>query len=216
MRGSIGRAGPRVPVAAAAAVPTRRVAGVDEAGRGPLAGPVCAAAVILDPRAKPVGLADSKTLSASQREALVVAIEQQAVAWAVAWASAAEIDAINILQATLLAMHRAVQQLRPPPDLVLVDGNRLPPALPCAARALVGGDRRSAAISAASILAKVARDRHMLQLEQAFPGYGFARHKGYPTPAHLAALRRLGPCGEHRRSFAPVRTLVGNGGTAQA
>jgi len=184
------------------------VAGVDEAGRGPLAGPVCAAAVILDPLVVPAGLADSKTLSARRREALVMAIEQQALAWAIAWASVAEIDAMNILQATLLAMRRAVLQLCPQPDLVLVDGNRLPTRLPGPARAVVGGDRRIAAISAASILAKVARDRHMQRLEEVFPGYGFAGHKGYPTRAHLAALRQLGPCPEHRRSFAPVRLLL--------
>lgn len=184
------------------------VAGVDEAGRGPLAGPVCAAAVILDPTRLPVGIADSKALPAAVREQLASEIEQTAVACAVAFASAAEIDAINILQATLLAMRRAVLALTPAPAQVLIDGNRCPDGLPCPARAIVRGDRSVAAISAASILAKVARDRLLVAFEARYPGYGFGQHKGYPTKAHLAALARLGPCPEHRRTFGPVRAIL--------
>ncbi|KAA6184809.1 ribonuclease HII [Thiohalocapsa marina] len=183
-------------------------AGVDEAGRGPLAGPVCAAAVLLDPGAIPVGLDDSKRLSASARERLYGEIERQALSCAIAWASAEEIDRLNILQASLLAMRRAVLALRPSPEVVLVDGNRCPDGLPCPARAIVGGDALEPAISAASILAKVARDRAMLALDARYPDYGFAQHKGYPTRLHLQALERLGPCPEHRRSFGPVRRLL--------
>lgn len=182
------------------------IAGVDEAGRGPLAGPVCAAAVILDP-ARPIpGLDDSKRLSQKRREALESAIQAQSLAWSVAWASAAEIDAINILQASLLAMTRAVAALDPRPGRVLVDGNRTLDC-GCPAEAIIGGDGLVPAIGAASILAKVARDRLMRGLDETYPGYGFAIHKGYPTAAHREALRRLGPCPEHRRSFAPVRVL---------
>lgn len=185
-----------------------RVAGVDEAGRGPLAGPVAVAAVILDP-ARPIpGLGDSKALSEARREALAPLIRAQALAWHLEWVSPAEIDRLNILQATLAGMARALRALRPGPTSALVDGNRLPRDLPCPAQALVKGDAREPAIMAASILAKVARDAHMRALEQRFPGYGFAVHKGYPTPEHLEALRRLGPCAEHRRSFAPVRVLM--------
>lgn len=184
------------------------VAGVDEAGRGPLAGPVCAAAVILRPGRVPVGLDDSKRLTAALREALVPEIESSAQAWAVAWASIAEIDSLNILHASLLAMRRAVQALGITPTLALVDGNRCPDGLPCVARPLVGGDGLEPAISAASILAKVARDREMCRLDREHPEYGFARHKGYGTPEHLAALRRHGPCAIHRRSFAPVRASL--------
>jgi len=181
-------------------------AGVDEAGRGPLAGPVCAAAVILDP-ARPIpGLGDSKQLSAKRREALELAIQTRSLAWAVAWASAAEIDAINILQASLLAMTRAVAALQRRPVLVLVDGNRAPDC-GCAVQTIVGGDGLIPAIGAASILAKVARDRLMCQLDETYPGYGFAAHKGYPTAAHREALRRLGPCPQHRLTFAPVRAV---------
>ncbi len=183
-------------------------AGVDEAGRGPLAGPVCAAAVILDPACIPPGLDDSKRLSEAAREALVPMIEQQARAWAIAWASVEEIDRLNILQATMLAMRRALTALEPPPALALVDGNRCPDGLTCAARPVVGGDALEPAISAASILAKVARDREMHRLDTFYPQYGFARHKGYGTKAHLTALRHHGPCDEHRRSFAPVRRLL--------
>jgi ribonuclease HII len=180
------------------------VAGVDEAGRGPLAGPVVAAAVILDELQPIAGLADSKRLGPRTRERLYDEIRARSLACCIAQASAAEIDALNILQATLLAMRRAVDGLRLRPALVLVDGNRLP-ALPMRAQAVVGGDARVLAISAASILAKVHRDRLCDALHQAHPQYGFATHKGYPTPEHLAALRSHGPCAEHRRSFAPVR-----------
>ena len=180
-----------------------RVAGVDEAGRGPLAGPVCAAAVVLDPRRPIAGLRDSKRLSAAARERLHDAIVTQSLCWAVAWAGVDEIDRLNILQATLLAMRRAVLGLRLPPTLVLVDGRQVP-ALPVPARALVGGDDLEPAISAASILAKVRRDRICAELHARHPGYGFDIHKGYPTAAHLEALRRLGPCAEHRHSYAPV------------
>ncbi len=185
------------------------IAGVDEAGRGPLAGPVSAAAVILDPARPIVGLADSKTLSASRRESLASAIREAALAWSVAWASAEEIDQLNILRASLLAMQRAVAALTPRPMGVLVDGKHCP-EVGCEVQALVGGDGSVAAISAASILAKVARDQHMCELDRRFPGYGFAIHKGYPTRDHLAALRELGPCSEHRRSFGPVRKLLGS------
>ena len=179
------------------------VAGVDEAGRGPLAGPVVAAAVVLDDMRPIRGLNDSKKLSAAQRERLFDAVMAQALCTSVAVASAEEIDQLNILQATLLAMRRAVQGLRLRPNLVLVDGNRLP-VLDIRAEAIVKGDAKVAAISAASILAKVTRDRWCHELDARFPQYGFATHKGYGTAAHLAALREHGPCPEHRRSFAPV------------
>lgn len=180
------------------------IAGVDEAGRGPLAGPVAAAAVILD-AAQPInGLADSKQLSAATREKLAAEIRKRSCAWSVAFASVEEIDRLNILQASLLAMQRAVAGLALAPTLVLVDGNRAP-ILPCTARAIVRGDVTEAAISAASILAKVARDALLDELDGVYPAYGFARHKGYPTPAHLAALAAHGPCPVHRMSFAPVR-----------
>ncbi|ESQ13900.1 MAG TPA: ribonuclease HII [Chromatiaceae bacterium] len=184
------------------------IAGVDEAGRGPLAGPVCAAAVILDSRRIPAGLDDSKRLSERKREQLVPQIQAIALGWSIAWASAAEIDQINILQASLLAMRRAVQMLEPEPTLVLVDGNHCPTGLTCPARAIIGGDALEPAISAASILAKTARDREMQRLHQCYPEYGFERHKGYPTKAHLQALRQHGICPEHRRSFRPVRSLL--------
>lgn len=179
------------------------VAGVDEAGRGPLAGPVVAAAVILDERQPIAGLADSKKLSAARREALYDEIRAKALCCCVAQASVEEIDRLNILQATLLAMQRAVAGLRLKPGLVLVDGNRLP-LLEMRAEAIVKGDAKVAAISAASILAKVTRDRGLELLDQRYPQYGFARHKGYGTAEHLQALRLHGPCPEHRRSFAPV------------
>jgi len=184
------------------------VAGVDEAGRGPLAGPVCAAAVILHPERVPAGLDDSKRLSAARREELAPRIEADALAWAIGWASVAEIDRLNILQAALLAMRRAVLGLTRTPTSVLVDGNRCPGGMPCPARGIIGGDATEPAISAASILAKVARDRLMVQLHERWPDYGFERHKGYPTPAHLEALRRHGACPEHRTSFAPVRAVL--------
>jgi ribonuclease HII len=181
----------------------RLIAGVDEAGRGPLAGPVCAAAVILDPLRPIAGIGDSKKLSPARRERLEPLIREQALAWSIAWASAEEIDRINILQATLLAMRRAVESLQIRPERVLIDGNRCP-ELDIAAEAIVGGDGSVPAIGAASILAKVARDRFMLELDAECPGYGFAKHKGYPTREHLDAIERLGPCRWHRLSFAPL------------
>jgi len=184
------------------------VAGVDEAGRGPLAGPVSAAAVILNPERPIAGLDDSKRLTPKRRALLELEIQDEALAWAVAFASVEEIDRINILQASLLAMSRAVEALVVTPQRALVDGNRCP-RLACAAEAVVGGDGSVPVIGAASILAKVARDREMLLLDARYPGYGFARHKGYPTREHMAALRELGPCERHRRSFRPVRELLG-------
>lgn len=180
------------------------LAGVDEAGRGPLAGPVVAAAVILDEASPIAGLADSKVLTERRREQLFDEIRAKALCCSIAQASPAEIDEFNILQATMLAMRRAVEGLRLVPALVLVDGNRLPP-LKVAAEAVVGGDAKVAAISAASILAKVTRDRWCADLHREFPQYGFDAHKGYPTPDHLRALFLHGPCPQHRRSFAPVR-----------
>ena len=179
------------------------VAGVDEAGRGPLAGPVVAAAVILDDLHPIAGLADSKKLSPAKRERLYDEIRAKALCCSVAEASVEEIDRLNILQATLLAMRRAVEGLRLKPAKVLVDGNRLPP-LPMLAEAIVKGDSKVAAISAASILAKVTRDRWCAQYHAEFPAYGFDGHKGYGTAEHLAALRLHGPCPQHRKSFAPV------------
>jgi len=183
------------------------ICGVDEAGRGPLAGPVYAAAVILDPSRPIAGLADSKKLSARKRERLALEIRANACAWAVAEATVEEIDRLNILQATLLAMARSVAALMPQPLEVLIDGNRCPD-LPLPARAIVGGDATVAEISAASILAKTARDAEMLRLHAQFPQYGFDRHFGYGTAQHLAALRLNGPSACHRRSFAPVRELL--------
>jgi ribonuclease HII len=183
------------------------VAGVDEAGRGPLAGPVMAAAVILDPARPIAGLRDSKQLSPAQRETLAGEIRSRALAWAVAWADHEEIDRINILQATLLAMARAVAALALEPTAVLVDGNRCPP-LRQPVTAIVKGDSSVPSISAASILAKVERDAAMCRLDALYPGYGFAVHKGYPTAQHLEALDTLGPCSVHRRSFGPVRRCL--------
>ena len=183
------------------------VAGVDEAGRGPLAGPVVAAAVVLDPENPIPGLADSKRLSPGRRERLAEEIRRDACGWALGRAEPAEIDAMNILRATLLAMQRAVEALSVYPDQVLVDGRDCP-RFACAVEAIVGGDDRIPSISAASILAKVERDREMVELDQLFPGYGFARHKGYPTRAHVAALERLGVSPVHRVSFGPVRRLI--------
>lgn len=183
------------------------IAGVDEAGRGPLAGPVAAAAVILAPTVDITGLRDSKKLSPRQRTRLAVEIRTQALAWAVGWADSAEIDRLNILQASLLAMQRAVQALVFTPQKVLVDGNRAP-TFACVAEAIVKGDDKVAAISAASILAKVERDSLMQRFDQDFPVYGFGVHKGYPTAAHLAALAVHGACPIHRRSFAPVRRCL--------
>ena len=183
------------------------LAGVDEAGRGPLAGPVVAAAVILDPRQPIAGLADSKKLTARRRERLYDEICAKALCCSIAEASVAEIDTINILQATLLAMQRAVAGLRLPPAKVLVDGNRLP-TLGVLAEAIVDGDATVPAISAASILAKVQRDRWCAEVDAQWPQYGFAAHKGYGTAAHLAALRAHGACEHHRRSFAPVAAVL--------
>ncbi|AVS61729.1 ribonuclease HII [Paracidovorax avenae] len=187
--------------------PPGLVAGVDEAGRGPLAGPVVAAAVILDELQPIDGLADSKTLTAARREALFDEIRAKALCCSVAEATVEEIDTLNILQATMLAMRRAVAGLRLKPVRVLVDGNRLPP-LDVPAEAIVKGDALVQAISAASILAKVTRDRWCAQLHQAYPQYGFASHKGYGTAEHMAALQAHGACPEHRRSFAPVAAAV--------
>lgn len=183
------------------------ICGVDEAGRGPLAGPVVAAAVILDPAQPIAGLADSKKLSAARREKLAIEIRAKARAWHVAQASVEEIDRLNILQATLLAMQRAVAGLGVVPAEVLIDGNRCP-VLSMPARAIVGGDASVAEISAASILAKTVRDAGMMALHDRYPDYGFDRHKGYGTAVHLAALQRHGPCPEHRRSFAPVQEAL--------
>jgi len=186
---------------------TGLLAGVDEAGRGPLVGNVVAAAVILDGERPIAGLRDSKKLSPARREKLALEIRQYARAWAVVSVSAGEIDSINILQATLSAMRQAVERLDIRPDHVFIDGNRCPPlAMP--ATAIVKGDDRVAEISAASILAKVARDAQMDELHRQYPQYGFDRHKGYPTKAHIAALAEHGPCPEHRRSYAPVRRAV--------
>ncbi len=184
------------------------IAGVDEVGRGPLAGPVFAAAVILDPCRNIRGLADSKVLTATRREELDVKIRANAIAWSLGVASVEEIDSINILQASLLAMQRAVAGLPLMPHLALIDGNRCP-QLDCPSMAIIKGDQKVNAISAASIIAKVARDRQMLMLDAVYPGYGFAGHKGYPTPAHVRALQALGVSPVHRRSFAPVRQLIG-------
>jgi ribonuclease HII len=186
-------------------------AGVDEAGRGPLAGPVVVAAVILDPAHPIAGLDDSKKLSEKKREALYPQIVERALAHCVVVVEAEEIDRLNIFQATMAGMSRAVAGLAPAAHEALVDGNKLPRDLPCPGRAIVGGDALEPAIGAASILAKVTRDRLMVALESIHPGYGFAVHKGYPTPAHLAALQRLGPCPQHRRSFAPVRQRLDQG-----
>ncbi|HEX5802068.1 MAG TPA: ribonuclease HII [Azospira sp.] len=184
------------------------VAGIDEAGRGPLAGPVVAAAVILDPARPIAGLNDSKKLSEAARERLAVEIREKALAFAIAEASAVEIDRINILQATFLAMRRAVEALPVAPAQAQIDGNKVPPGLPCAGEAVVKGDGKIAAIAAASILAKTHRDALMRDLALAHPEYGFERHMGYPTPAHFAALQAHGPCAAHRRSFAPVAQLA--------
>jgi ribonuclease HII len=184
-----------------------RTCGSDEAGRGPLAGPVVAAAVILDPRQPIEGLRDSKQLTPAQRDRLAVTIQARARAWAIAAASVEEIDRFNILNASLLAMQRAIEALDPEAEYALIDGNQLP-RLAIPATAIVDGDATHPAIAAASILAKTHRDALMRVLDQDFPGYGFARHVGYATAEHLENLRRLGPCAVHRRSFLPVRTLT--------
>ncbi len=186
------------------------VAGVDEVGRGPLAGPVVTAAVILD-RDRPIeGLADSKAISEKKRERLFDEIREKALAWAIGRCEVEEIDELNILQATMVAMQRAVAGLKPQPQHALIDGNRCP-ELPCSAEAVVKGDSKVAAISAASILAKVTRDREMVEMDGLYPGYGFAGHKGYPSKKHLEALQLLGVTPIHRRSFGPVaRCLEGH------
>ncbi len=183
------------------------IAGVDEVGRGPLCGAVVTAAVILDPTRPIEGLNDSKKLTEARREALFPLIQERALAWCIARAEVEEIDQLNILHATMLAMQRAVAGLAVIPDRVLIDGNRCPP-LPMPAEPVVKGDSRVPAIAAASILAKVARDREMCELDRQYPGYGLAGHKGYPTPVHLQALRELGATPIHRRSFAPVRAVL--------
>ncbi|MGO2233207.1 ribonuclease HII [Marinomonas sp. UCMA 3892] len=184
------------------------LAGTDEAGRGPLAGEVVAAAVILDPAQPIAGLADSKKLSEKKREALFVEIQEKALAYGIARATIEEIDELNILHASMLAMSRAVALLSIEPEHVLVDGNRIPPNLPCSAEAVVKGDARHAAISAASILAKVTRDRDIVQVAQIYPEYGFEKHKGYPTALHLEAIRLHGITPIHRRSFGPVKKIL--------
>lgn len=184
------------------------VAGVDEAGRGPLAGPVVAAAVILDPWRIPEGIDDSKRLSAAQRDRAALAIKAQALSWCIAEASVEEIDTLNILQASLLAMRRALAGLTPQPQIALIDGNRLPKGLPMPAQTLVGGDAKSLSIGAASILAKVERDRIMCELSATNPGFSWEKNAGYPTPEHLLALQTRGVTPHHRRSFAPVRKML--------
>lgn len=188
----------------------RLIAGVDEVGRGPLVGAVVTAAVILDPNNPIEGLADSKKLSEKKRLALATEIKQKALAWALGRAEAEEIDKLNILQASLLAMTRAVEALRIRPQFVLLDGNKIPNDLDIPAQAVVKGDSLVAEISAASILAKVARDQEMEELDRQYPEYAFAQHKGYPTKLHLEKLTALGPLPQHRRSFAPVRKVLEN------
>lgn len=191
--------------------PAILIAGVDEAGRGPLVGAVVAAAVILDPSRPIAGLADSKRLSAQRREELALHIKEKALAWSLGRAEAGEIDELNILWATMLAMRRALEALPLLPELALIDGNRIPKGLAMAAEARIKGDASEPCISAASILAKTTRDAEMLALDVCYPGYGLAVHKGYPTSAHLEALARLGPTPEHRRSFGPVHKLMESG-----
>jgi ribonuclease HII len=193
--------------------PAPCIAGVDEAGRGPLAGPVVVAAVVFAPGRTPVnGLDDSKQLTAARREALYPRIVERALAWKIVFVEVEEIDRVNIFQATMLGMRRALEGVLPALDglecMARIDGNHLPRPLPCPAEAWIGGDARDRSIMAASILAKVARDRFMHELHAAWPQYGFDLHKGYSTPAHLGALRDHGPCPQHRRSFAPVRACA--------
>ncbi|WP_179998537.1 ribonuclease HII [Acinetobacter sp. YH12239] len=185
------------------------IAGADEAGRGPLVGSVVAAAVILDPNNPILGLNDSKKLSEKKREKLFIEIKEKALAWAIAEASHQEIDELNILQASLLAMRRAVEQLSVQPQHVLVDGNKIPQGLSMSCDAVVRGDALHPEISAASILAKVTRDHQMLELDAKYPQFGFAKHKGYPTKAHFEAIAQFGVVEEHRRSFGPVRKSLG-------
>jgi ribonuclease HII len=200
-------ASPPADLANAPAAPDARLyAGIDEAGRGPLAGPVVVAAVVFEPGRTPInGLADSKQLCADRREVLYARIVERALAWHVVFIEVEEIDRINIYHATMLGMRRALEGVLHVARAARIDGNALPRDLPCPARAIIGGDATDRAIMAASILAKVSRDRHMRELHVRWPQYGFDEHKGYSTPAHLAALQRHGPCPQHRRSFAPVR-----------
>lgn len=184
------------------------ICGVDEAGRGPLAGAVFAAAVILDPLRPIAGLADSKVLSEARRDALALLIRERALAWCVASASVEEIDRLNILQATMLAMSRAVAGLAVVPERVLIDGNRIPRQITLPAEAIVKGDAKVQEISAASILAKTSRDAELVALDALYPQYGFARHKGYPTAEHLAAIEQFGVLGVHRKSFGPVKRML--------
>ena len=190
----------------------RCVAGIDEAGRGPLAGPVVAAAVVLNPLDPIDGIADSKLLTPERREELVVEIERRSLAWGLGWADVAEIDCLNILQATFLAMRRALLALPCRPEHVIIDGDRCPAfaglGLACTFEPVIGGDATVAAVGAASIIAMVARDRHMVELEELYPGYGLAGHKGYATASHLDALQRLGPSPIHRASYAPVQSAA--------
>ncbi len=188
-------------------IPFRLVAGVDEVGRGPLAGAVVTAAVILDPAQPIIGLADSKKLTAKKRERLAAEIREKSLAWSIGRAEVEEIDQLNILQATFLAMQRAIEALPVRPDHILIDGNRCP-ALPWSMEAIVGGDALIPAISAASILAKVTRDAELLEFDRLYPDYGFAQHKGYPTPLHLQAIRQYGVLPIHRRTFRPVKALL--------
>lgn len=185
------------------------VAGVDEAGRGPLVGSVVAAAVILDPNNPIQGLNDSKKLTEKKREKLFIEIQEKAIAWAIAEATHQEIDELNILQASLLAMRRAVEALKTLPEHVLVDGNKVPKGLSMSCDAVVGGDALHAEISAASILAKVTRDHEMVELDKQYPQFGFAKHKGYPTKAHFEAIAEHGVIDQHRRSYSPVRKALG-------
>jgi ribonuclease HII len=191
------------------------VCGVDEAGRGPWAGPVSAGAVILDPQRIPAGLNDSKKLSHARRCELEIEIKASALAWGVGFANVAEIADLNILQATGLAMCRAIEALKPAPAFALVDGS-YKFKLPCPIQTVVGGDGKSLSIAAASILAKVARDRLMEAMDETFPGYGFAKHKGYGAPAHIAALQSLGPCPEHRMTWAPIRLLLSGAASTES
>ncbi len=202
----ITKADSRLAFVLAVAPGAQRIAGVDEAGRGPLAGPVMVAAVVLGIGRTPInGLADSKQLCARRREVLYQRIVERALAWHVVAVEVEEIDRINIFQATMVGMRRALEGVSHATELARIDGNALPRDLPCPAEAWIGGDARDRAIMAASILAKVTRDRLMLALHEQWPHYGFAMHKGYSTPSHLAALAAHGPCPQHRRSFAPVR-----------
>lgn len=184
------------------------IAGVDEAGRGPLVGSVVAAAVILDPNNPIIGLNDSKKLTEKKREALFLEIKEKALCWAIGEASETEIDDINILQATFLAMCRAIEKLAPQPQAIIVDGNQIPKGVTLPCTAIVGGDATHSEISAASILAKVTRDRQMVELDERYPQYGFAKHKGYPTKAHLMAITEFGVLAEHRQSYKPVQKAL--------